>query len=153
MPDTEKLARIFNIFHDGTIHEATQHGRDLTLQISCLYLAERINPEFDKFYLKLTEVSTFRFDAWDTPDKSDIPLPISPTEIGAAKLEILSAEVKGDEVFVTCNQANSAAIYAGGEIVINCEQFQLYDQSMAETSIEILIPIWEKVWAEWKSKN
>lgn len=123
----------------------------MTLTIDCLYLAERIDKSFDKFYVELRGVDRTEFESWTTPSLPKV-IKTDPADIFQAELEILSAEIKDDAVVVSCNQHNSDLGYSGGNLIISCQSVKVFDQRKNEMTIEQLQAISKAYWEEWSKK-
>lgn len=102
----QNIADVFQMFHDGTI--AGYEGDDslLRLTIECQYLAEIINPEFELFYIELSEVTKFDLDAWNPIDQPPLILR-GFKEALKAELEIGYSDVVDDHVRISCHQHES----------------------------------------------
>ncbi|MDD2346531.1 MAG: hypothetical protein PHY85_10385 [Bacteroidales bacterium] len=137
---------IFSIFHDGGIVDCKGDFNKLTLTIQCNYLAELINPDFENFYLDLTEINKLDFDPWMNPidlEKIDFD---SHEDYLKVDLEILSAEIKDDSIIVTCNQHDTDLDFCGGILMISAKNFNLYDHKMTPMTIDQLDLICRKYW-------
>ena len=147
------IAEVFSLLHDGTVIKWAGDKDLLTLKISCLYLAERIKPTYEYFYLDLHKINKLEFNPWTAP--SDIPNIIKqePGEIFETELEVLYAEVKDDSVKVSFNQADPKYDYCGGNLYVNCDAIKLFDHEHKELAIGQLNQICNEYWDDWKIKN
>ena len=50
---SENVCSVFSIFHDGSIVSCISGGGDLQFEVQIQYLAERVNPNFRKFNVRL----------------------------------------------------------------------------------------------------
>jgi hypothetical protein len=152
MKATEDIRNIFSILHDGTIAAWTGDKNLLTLTIECLYLAERIDKSFDKFYVELIQVEALCLVTW--PNPFDLPVQIFTElhDIFKAELEILSAEIKDENVIVACNQSDMTFNYCGGHITIGCQAIKIFDQNKNEMTIDELYTICKSYWDGWSKK-
>lgn len=152
MTSTEDIRDVFSILHDGTIVDWNGDLDNLKLTIDCVYLAERINESFDRFYIELIEVSKIELDPWMNPielPKSDLK---ELNKIFKGELEILSAEIKDDSIVVYCNQDDTLLSYVGGNLTIKAKMVNIYDQDWNELTIEELLKIADDYWDEWSKK-
>jgi hypothetical protein len=94
----EQLCLLFNIFHDGGLTLQSAKGDEIVLRVDIQYLAERFDPAFEFFTVRLTGVAELWFAA---DGREQAPLTDS-EEIFALELEILSGSVVGEAVNVKC---------------------------------------------------
>ncbi len=152
MNTIDDIRDIFAILHDGIISSWVGNKTLLTLTVECIYLAERINPSFDRFYIELRDVDRLEFNPWPNPFdqprvlKTDIPA------IFTDDLELLSAEVKTDHVVIFCNQHDRNLDYCGGELIISCGKIIAFDQDNNEISVAQLHEPCKNYWDELSSK-
>lgn len=137
---------IFSIFHDGGIVDCNGDLNKLTLTIQCNYLAELINPDFEKFYIDLIEIDKLDFDPWMNPIDLEKIVFNSYEEFLKVDLEILFADIKDDFVLITCNQHDTNLDYCGGNLMISANDFNLFDQNRTKLTIEQLDLICRTYW-------
>jgi hypothetical protein len=152
MTATKDICDIFSILHDGTITGWIGDKDLLELKVDCEYLAERINKSFDKFYVELSDLEKLELEPWTNPVGLPTFIKIDFADIFKADLEILSADIKGDVVVVTCNQHDTNFDYCGGNLTIGCKSIKLFDQNKNELSIDQIDKICNKYWDEWSKK-
>ena len=152
MTATENIRDIFSILHDGDISAWTGDENLLTLTVKCRYLAENIDKSFDRFYVELVAIDTLILTTWPNPFDLPVQTVNKLTDIFKAKLQVLSAEIKGEEVVISCSQHDTAFVYCGGNLTISCEAIKVYDQNKNELTLEQLDIIcntyWEKAHKE-----
>lgn len=61
---SENIRDIFCILHDGSLISHATDGGELGLEVEIRYLAERIDPSFRKFEVRLFGVSDVQFSTW-----------------------------------------------------------------------------------------
>jgi len=144
---------IFSIFHDGTISSCAVDGHDLTLEVEIQYLAERVNPEFRKFKVRLLGVSNVRFTTWPSDLKSDPAVLTDIPGIFDAHLEILEGNLTEEEIEVVCNQRSSDLLYCGGKLRFHCLRAQVTDEGGSGYSIEELSEICNGYWDDWSRRS
>ena len=142
----DDIRDIFSIFHDGGIVDCKGAFNKLTLTIQCNYLAELINPDFEKFYLDLIEINKLDFDPWMNPIDLEKVHFDSYADYLKVDLEILSAEIKDDLVFVACNQHDTDLDFCGGNLMISAKKINLYDHKMTPMTIDQLDLVCRKYW-------
>jgi hypothetical protein len=152
MTATKDISDIFSILHDGTISGWIGDKDLLELTVDCEYLAERIDKSFDKFYVELSDLEKLELEPWTNPVDLPTFIKIDFADIFKADLEILSADIKGDVVVVTCNQHDTNFDYCGGNLTIGCKSIKLFDQNKNELSIDQIDKICNKYWDEWSKK-
>ncbi|AHM59127.1 hypothetical protein D770_08910 [Flammeovirgaceae bacterium 311] len=147
------IAEVFSLFHDGSIVGWTGDNDILTLKIDCLYLAERLNADYEYFNLILYKIYRLEFDPWTDPSENNKHFKNSLGEIFEAELEILYADVKDSSVEISFNQADPKYNYCGGNLYLACEAIKIFDQEMNEIKIDELKSICNNYWEDWKIKN
>ena len=152
MTTREDLIDIFSILHDGTISEWRGDKRLLTLTVECLYLAERIDKSFDKFYIELYDIVKIELDPWTNSKEIPSIIKTEFTDIFKAELEILGANLKEENVVVTCSQFDKNFDYIGGNLTINCQKIKIFDQNKNELTIDQLGEICKNYWDELSNK-
>jgi hypothetical protein len=150
---TENIRDVFSILHDGVITHWTGDKNVLTLQVECSYLAKRIATSFSYFYIRLNDIHTLCLRTW--PNPSDLPVRNleALNDIFAAPLEILSADIREQEVVVECSQHNTAFNYCGGKLVLSCRDITVYDQDKNELSVDRLDEICQAYWNELRQQT
>jgi hypothetical protein len=141
----QDIRDLFTILHDGTITAWEGDTNILTLKVDCIYLAERIDRQFEQFFIRLENISLLRLETWET--HTQIFTQVS--DIFRAELEIMSAEVKEDHVAVFCDQFDLNVSYCGGTLRIKCESYRIMDQSHSELSLDELKAISTAYWTNW----
>lgn len=58
---SENIRDIFCIFHDGVVARASSEDGNLVFEVEIRYLAERINPSYTKFFVRLASVRDIYF--------------------------------------------------------------------------------------------
>lgn len=144
--DTQKvISDIFSIFHDGGIESWSGDKEKLILKISCLYIAETINKDFEFFYIELTSVEKLEMECWRLPEEQ--PLILTTQEaIFSGDIEISSGEVEGDDAIVYVYQHNDELGYEGGTLRIKAESVKIFQHDMREVTVEFLNKIRNEYW-------
>jgi hypothetical protein len=148
MKPIEDIRDIFSMLHDAEIIEWEGNKELLTLTIECKYLAERIDKSFDKFYIDLYSIGKMEFDPWTNPPEVPAIIKTDLHDIFKTKLEMNSADIKDDEVIVTCFQHNTEFDYCGGELTLSCQSIKLFDHRKNEMTVEQLDKICNEYWEE-----
>ena len=146
MSTIQELCDVFSILHDGIITSYTEIDKRLTLKIECSYLAEGINKNFDSFYLALDTVKHLSFKTWPNPPHEPVLQFTLVEDVFQAPLEILSADIQNDLVFISCNQHDLKFNYCGGQLLISCEGLRVYDNDCNGLSIDTLDSIANEYW-------
>lgn len=124
----------------------------LTLTVDCLYLAERIEKSFDRFYVVLMNIDKLELDPWT--NLIDLPTVVKSdySDIFKAELEILSANINDDVVVVACKQHDTNFDYCGGNLSISCQAIKVFDQNQNELTIDQFGEISKNYWDERSKK-
>jgi hypothetical protein len=149
----ENVRDIFCIFHDGSISSWAMHGNELNLEVKIQYLAERVNPEFRKFAVRLFGVSNVRFSTWPGDLKSAPVMLTKLEQIFEGALEILQGDLKEGEIEVVCNQPSSELDYCGGELRFGCTGAEVTDEAGKAYSIEELDVLCRGYWNDWSKQG
>jgi hypothetical protein len=145
MNSKKLLELVFSIFHDGTITNFSGNEDELVLTIDCQYLAKRIHPSFEHFFVKLVEIKILKLEIWNEIS-SEIKTTISAvfeTEIG-----ILHAKVENDSVMIFCEILSANNKWKNGCMHISCGDLFIYDQKKCLLSIEELAKTGTEYWNE-----
>lgn len=150
---SEKIRKIFSIFHDGGIVNCQIENDTLMMDVEIQYLAERINPSFRKFSIALTEVGSIRFLTWPNDLQSEPALMTDVKTIFKSDLEILEANIKGGEIQIVCNQCSPEFNYCGGELYFTAVSAEVMDEVGKSYSISELEALCKGYWDEWQNDN
>ena len=142
----QDIADVFSILHDGFIISYESNDEKILLTVECPYLAERINADYELFYIELKGVKKLEFETWSNPVDLPVQVLIQPKDIFQAELEILSAEIIGGNVHVACKQHNTCYDYSGGYLFINAKAIKIYDQGKNELTIDVMGKICNEYW-------
>jgi hypothetical protein len=142
----QDIIDIFSILHDGTIESWTGDKEKLLLKVSCFYLAELIDKDFEYFYIEIIEVQKIELDTWINPIENGPQIFTELSDIFKAELEILSADIKDKDVVITCNQPFRDMNYSGGNLTINCKSLKVFDHDKNELTIEEFEKICNQYW-------
>lgn len=144
-----KIADVINAFHDGEMLLEKKEGNHLVLKIDCEYLAKAINPDFSFFWMKIHNCHFMEFHPWSTLEELSKTIWTSPREIFEMELEIISAEVEGNRVEVSCYQYNANIDVKGGKLLLDCQSIELFDQEWNRLEYlqlrEITNDYWKKI--------
>ncbi len=147
----ENITEIFSIFHDGSIADFEAFGDELLLTIEIRYLAERINPGFSRFKIKLTGIESIYFSTWPDDLDSEAALLFDINTIFTSELEVLEGNVNEDHSQIVCNQHSPDLDYCGGELYLKTKSALVSDESGKNYSIEELRALSKAYWDEWAS--
>ena len=150
--DNEHIRRTFSIFHDGTICGFERQSNVLKLQIDCYYLSERINPEFECFYIELFESTIFEFEPWIDKDlPSNVISDLS--TIGQWEYNIFTCKMENGNFNLEVEIEKPKTSLIGGSLKFNCEGIRIHDQSETEITFEQLAKISKEYWTEFETKT
>ncbi|MDV6169021.1 hypothetical protein R1T16_11330 [Flavobacterium sp. DG1-102-2] len=151
MSVTEELASLFTIFHDGCIENYKKEGVKLILIISCKYLAELIDPEFEYFYLELTEITLIELETFkNIPNSEKTPIILTePTEIFREEIDIYRAAINNGNIEVNCWQVNEGLNYIANCLRLNCKTYTICDHNTNVIDLELLENLSAKYWSRF----
>jgi hypothetical protein len=138
MNDLQEVCDIFATLHDGSIDHYARTPGELEIKVGCSYLAKYISPEFDSFYIKLFEVEEFYFEEYGYPTESYKKLINDFTELVAAEIELLYADIVDGRVKVDCTE---------GSLYIKCKSIELSDQQKRPITSSDLFKISKLYWS------
>ncbi len=145
----QAIGRIFSIFHDGGIDGHRVEGDTLHLVVAIAYLAERVNPGFERFSIALAKFADCRFVPW-LDDRDAVPLALTePGDIFTDGLEVLQGESDGARIKVVLNQSTPGVGYCGGEWSFNAASALVVDQAGKSYSIDELDALSRGYWDAW----
>ncbi len=147
----EKIRDIFSILHDGETSTWTGDLDLFTLKVNCRYLAELIDKSYDSFYVECSCVEKIELHTWMNPINLPQTLLTDFEDIFKAGLVMTYAAIDNNHVKITCHQYNIDFDYCGGDLLLNCKQIKIFDQSKKEITIDALDKISNYYWKE-KSK-
>lgn len=142
----QDIIDIFSILHDGTIESWTGDKNKLVLKVSCLYLAELIDKDFEYFYIEITDITIIELFAWMNPIEQEQKIFTEIDDIFKAELEILSADKKEENALIVCSQHNTDYEYCGGNLTLNCNDIKVLDQNKKYLTIEKFDEICNQYW-------
>lgn len=152
MKSLKELGDVFSIFHDGTIIEYSGTLPTVTLKISCLYLAEMIDKNYEYFYLTLLNVEKLELQTWPTLKNENGTVLDDLNGIFQVELEILRGKINSEkEIEVNCLHIDSIAEYSGGDLIIKYSDFEIFDHNKNFISIKELEGIATDYWTKLKS--
>ncbi len=149
----ENIRDIFSIFHDGGILSCRREDDSLLMEVEIEYLAERINPDFRKFMVRLDDVKNLSFSTWPSDLKSPAVLISEVGKIFKAELEILEGDIEKGKIKIVCNQHSSEFDYCGGELYLSAASAEVTDEAGKSYSIEELDVLCKGYWDDWANKN
>ncbi len=143
MTGKEELERIFGIFHDGSLNGINPDGTDLILKVHITYLAERIQPEFHFFMLRLRNVKRFEFLPW-----SDVITSINDVQqIEALQLELNNSHLENNQIQIGCIAFEDE--FTGGELWVDAESYELRSEAGTVMNVEELAVISKDYWTRF----
>ncbi|HKB60911.1 MAG TPA: hypothetical protein VKC56_12795 [Gallionellaceae bacterium] len=150
---SENIRDIFSIFHDGHIESFATEERGLLLAVRVQYLAQRINPLFRRFFVRLAVVEDIHFSTWPSDLKSVPAVLRDVNAIFKPELEILEGNVSEGEIKVVCNQPAPGFDYCGGELYFRAASAEVTDEAGKSYTIDELDSLCNAYWEEWASRT
>ncbi len=142
----ENIADTFYAFHDGDIIFDKEEGPNQIWKIECEYLAEMINPKFKLFWIKIYNCKFLQFEPWMNPIELPKEIWTNIKDIFKTELEISSAKEKENKVEISCNQHNLDFNFCGGQLLLDCEGIEVYDEEWNKIEHEKLGEICNQYW-------
>jgi len=144
--NNQELEIIFAIFHDGGIEKYLINESDISLEIGIEYLAELIDPNFNKFNLNIFGVEIFEFEPWiEKPEKITDWKSILELNLGFLSTEINTS----DEITLHCTCYNAPNDeYEGGKLKLKCPDYKLTDELGNRITVDRLIKVSKHYWNE-----
>ncbi len=133
---------LFTLFHDGTLLDIVQQDKDYRMSIEIPYLAERINPHFELFRIRLIQPrEIFYIDSESGKITED------PSEIGRMELEIWNTDLKEESIHIFCRNEEKNDF---GYLVLAVEHIRIFDQAYNAVELSELKQIAQTYWNEKK---
>jgi hypothetical protein len=149
----EDISEIFSIFHDGIIAQHNTSADTLELEIEIIYLTNRINRAYTKFFLSLQNARDFSFSTWPN-DVNVAPWLIhSPSQIFAGQPSILSSEARSELIEVVMDQHSPGFEYCGGTLSFKASAASVVDEGGKQYTVNEFGQLCEEYWAEWSQKS
>ena len=149
MSAIDDLAKVFTIFHDGAICSYELSKSDLTLRISCQYLAEIINPDFENFYLSLHNVNLIELVTYTELKDNPATAPNLLSDVGTIfeeEIDIFNAKPFENYVEINCWQVNERLNHLGNKLRLNCAAYTLSTENRGVIPLTYLNEICTKYW-------
>lgn len=141
MNEIEQLNTIFNAFHDGTINGIKSFFNFIELEVEIRYLAEMLIPNSTIIFLQLKEVNKLYFTPWcDDSEKID-----DFEVLNKEELEVTSSKIINEEE-ISVQLLSELSFYPGGELLVSCVGFQLFNQNRKAVSFAELISVTKSYW-------
>lgn len=149
----ENIAKLFSIFHDGSILGARRNYQEAVFDIEISYLAQRVNPKFSKFSVRLMNAENFTFKTWENDPPGTSKMLVGFESIFQHDLEVLNGEATGDRVQVVCNAPGTSQGFCGGELQFHATAVEVTDESGGTWSLERIDGLSRDYWNEWSNRN
>ena len=151
--NTARIVDIFSIFHDGTIENWSGNKKRLTLKIGCQYLAARINPEFEYFYVDILDIKAIELDTYrNETDKT--PIVINEIDkIFCEKIDIYYAKTEKQFVEINCWQVNEKLGYVANSLRICCGSADVFNQNREQITFSNFAKISDDYWNDFRNRN
>lgn len=140
----EEIETVFSMFHDGTIIKLYLKDGDVYMEIDICYLAERVNPKFENFTVKITKPSKLQIELWNDEAKVITDL----KEIEQLKLGILSCERTIGSIFkIACTTDFEQS--SGGSLSFTTTSIEVFDEIKKAYSFQELLHLANGYWEDW----
>src|SRR5688572_5314026 len=152
--DITEISDIFSIFHDGVIAKCEQYNDFVLLHIGCMYLAERINKDFDSFLLKIHHFQNLELKTWPRESDNESRIIDDINIIFLTELDIYRSEVKNNMPFVYVGQNSDHSLdYVGGDLVFSCSGVEIFDQDKNPISYHNLVTVCKSYWDDFENRK
>ncbi|WP_179218468.1 hypothetical protein [Saccharibacillus sp. O23] len=133
---------LFTLFHDGTLLDLVQQDKDYWMSIEIPYLAERIDPNFELFRIRLMQPHEIFYSDIESGRITE-----DPSEISRMELEIWNTDLKEGKIHIFCrNEENNDF----GYLILAAEHIQIFDQAYNAVELSELKRIAQSYWDEKK---
>ncbi len=141
MNKIEQLNTIFNAFHDGTINQIKSFANYIEFEVEIGYISEVLIPNSTIIFLQLKEVDKLYFTSWCEDSKKIDDFEV----LNREELEITSSKIINEEE-ISVQLLSKLSFYPGGELVVSCESFQLFNQNRESISYDNFIKATNHYW-------
>lgn len=136
MNPLDDVSDVFATLHDGSLDECKGNYEELWIKVSCTYLAELIEKDFDYFYLKLLDVKEFYFQEYD----GNIQQIYTTIDLEQLNIELLYSKVESERVQVDCKN---------GLLYLLCNTIEIFDQSKRPMTTQGLFDVATFYWSNF----
>lgn len=127
MTISEQISDVFTGFHDGTIMSCRGIENGYRFTVDCLYLAGRLNPDFEVFYVDVFDVVLISFDPW-IAEGQEIASETTFEDIFLYEPEIGYSDEKNGEIIMSF-RIDDVNAYVGATVTFTSSKIVLYDQN------------------------
>lgn len=149
----EEIRDIFNCFHDGVIVDYNLIENALVLKIEIQYLAERVQSDFNYFFVTLYHYSDVQIETWPKKEDQKPEIIQDMKKIFTGQPWILSAEIKNNFFIVSCYLSGEASNYNGGFLSFSASSATVIDEAGKGYTIDALGNLSKSYWEEWETNN
>lgn len=137
--NTVDIVGILNVFHDGSFVVFSRSGQNIEFVVDIQYLAEKIHPTFKTFkgVFMDCENIVFRISGGKEVLITDLDI------ISKLELEISKAELEDERIKISCFSNKEGT---GGDLLITCEDFLIFDEVDMKVTFELLRKICHEYW-------
>lgn len=156
MENLKNIEKIFATFHDGTIESWNGNFDKLSLKISCSYLAEILDTDFEYFYFELKNVKKLELYTYSyiNKDKNDeLIIVYELKEIFSNDIDVYYAKIEENYVNINCWLINEQKNYVANKLLLNCESIKILNHNKIEITYNKLFEISDYYWAKFKGEN
>ncbi len=141
----DEIADVFSIFHDGSIINWAELEDGLELEVSCIYLAELINKDYELFYIKLINIHEIFFEPWYIQQEKDEKI-TGYDKLFTLHLEIMSGKIMENHIGVFSYTRSYPELFSGGILKIGCDYITVFDQKKNALSYSTLDNLCRTYW-------
>lgn len=151
MTISEQISDVFTGFYDGTVIscEAIENGYRFT--IDCLYIAKRLNPEFEVFYVDIFDVALISFDPWLSEEEKK-NFKVTFEQAFLYEPEIAVSDEKNDEITIILRIDYIDVPYPGAEVTFKAKDISMYDQENKKLDLADFFGLVSSYWDSFGKK-
>jgi hypothetical protein len=142
--NSKDISDVFSIFHDGTPENWFLKNNNLSLRISCLYLAAKVSPNYEYFHINIEGITIFKYLPWCL---DNTPIEITDlNELNKCDFEISSANLEGSLVKIICHEYSQLYDSPGGDFIVKGGKARITDEEGKPITLGELKQISKDYW-------
>ncbi len=140
----DTIAQVFNILHDGSIIKCAVNGNNLELTIKMEYTTKFMQPDFQLFYILLSNCSNVHFLPWKK-NKNETISYTKDLEVITNELTILNKKTDLNTIEIM-SQVEGSNDLVGGIFTFSASNILIFTKDKKQLSLEKLQKIAEQYW-------
>ena len=148
----QEISDVFSVFHDGTPQDWKIKDGNLTLRISCLYLAELVSAEFEFFNLEVLNIKNFEYKPWEPFDINHSQL-TTEEQLNKCDFEIITSKLREDRIEIICHEHSDFFGTPGGDILLSASGVTISAEDRRNITRKELLDISTAYWDKFGKKK